>query len=147
MNTWYFEFQYDLRGFGSLILREGNLISLIYEARSGSIDVDGDLINPIKPGIWTIRDKPIPTQEIGMVVDTDKPAYKIRLHTPKGRWSHYLIHADGNKPGSLGCIAINKKYGNESILYKDVSKILTTQEKIKVYINTEVPLEVKNGIA
>ena len=118
----------------------------MYDARSGSVDVDGDLVNAIKKGIWTIRDKPIPTEEIGMVVDSEKPAYKIRLHTPKGRWSHYLIHADGNKPGSRGCIVTAKQHGNTPVLYKDVSKILKTQEKIPVYINVDVPLEVKNGI-
>jgi hypothetical protein len=146
MNKWYLEFPYNEIGKGTLILMEGNLISMILKARTGSIDVDGDLIKAIKPGIWSIRDPSIVTYEEGMRVVKNEPARKIRLYTPKGNFSHYLIHPDGGKPGSSGCIVTGIEYGNAPELFSRLDRIVKKQI-IPVYINTPIPTEVKNGYA
>jgi hypothetical protein len=143
LNKWVVEFQYNSTGRGDLTLREGNLVALSLPSRTGSIDVDGDLINPIKSGIWSIRDKSVYTTESGMSWN-GLPGRKIRLYTPKGNWSHYLIHPDGGMPGSLGCVVFSDEGTN---FFNDIDKILDRQKIICVYINVQIPQEVLDGIA
>lgn len=145
MNKWFLQFQYDKHGRGNLQLNEGNISVFCYQACTGAIDVDGDLVNGIKPGIWSIQEKSTPTSEDGMVVESKKPAYKIRLYTPKGIWSHYLIHADGGRRGTYGCIGVSMIYGNAPAIYRTIDNVLKMQTIIPVYINTPVPGEVYDG--
>ena len=153
MNRWYFEFAYETLGHphelgrGDLILNEGNIPVLELKARTGSVNSQGELVNSISPGIWTIRAPSIPTKEKGMVVDHTKPAFKLRLWDSTGQWTHYLIHADEPPGGSLGCIVTDPIYGNCITLYDRIDHIMITQHIIPVFINMDVPKEERDGTA
>jgi len=134
MKEKYIQFKYDERGFGKLICMEG----LSFDCRSGSINTDGELVNVIRPGVWTIREPSVDTTEPGMVVEEGE-GWKIRMWTPEGEWSHYLIHPDGGKGGSLGCIVTIGTTASK--LRKALDDTLQRQEMIKVYVNTTVPVE------
>lgn len=95
-------FDYDNRGYGDLIVYNGDEVIDYWECRTGSIDLTGKLVNAICPGNWTGRVKSVDTTEIAMVVDGF--GKKFRLWNQAGEWTNYLIHPDGNKPGSQGCI-------------------------------------------
>ena len=153
MNRWYFEFAYETMGAtqelgrGDLILNEGNIPIFEFEARTGSVNKEGKLINAIPPGIWTGREPSVPTKEPGMVVDRSKTAFKWRLWDSEGNWTHYLFHADEPPGGSLGCVVTDKKYGNCAILYKRIDKIFVKQHIIPVFINMDVPREERDGVS
>lgn len=123
-------FQYNHFGYGPLcVWKDGRLVDC-FACRSGSIDSKRKLINAIRPGIWTAREDVVKTPEIAMVVDG--VGFKLRLWTPEGAWSHYLIHPDGNKPGSEGCIvSLNRHIALFSVL----SKIMKVTEVLPVEVN------------
>lgn len=95
-------FEYDLRGFGPLVMHYDFKEIRSWKCRTGSINKQGELINAIAPGTWTGREYPRITDEVAMVVNG--VGWKWRLWDSNGNWTHYLIHPDGHVPGSLGCI-------------------------------------------
>ena len=133
MGKVFLKFTSDSKGFGELTLGD----ELSYKARSGSIDSSGNLKNVIASGVWTIREPSVDTDEPGMVI-TPGMGWKSRLFTPiKNQWSHYLIHPDGNKPGTLGCIGI---INQDAIELRDaIDAALMRQEFIEVYANMSIP--------
>ena len=126
-----FKFKADKRGYGDLELYKDGKFEGKWKARSGSCDKEGKLVNSISSGIWTMRTAPVKTKEKGMVVDGF--GWKIRLWTPKGQWSHFLVHPDSNKPGTRGCIGIQ---GAGKLLYKTLCDIYEENDK------TTIPVEV-----
>lgn len=142
---WFLSFQYNEKyGCGVLELRNDSLIPFQAEARTGSMKVKQGLVKAITPGIWTIHadDPPELTNEPGMVWD-EGLGWKARMRTPKGNWSRYLIHPDGDGKGegkrgngTRGCIGIQ---GNGNQLYTELHQILKKQDIVRVYINTPIP--------
>ena len=115
-------FAYNKKGYGALCVWKNNRLEECFPCRTGSINGNEMLVNAIRPGIWTAREDVVKTSEIAMVVDG--VGFKLRLWTPEGAWSHYLIHPDGNKPGSEGCIvSLNRHVSLFTILSK-VMKIM-----------------------
>ena len=111
------KFEYDKRGYGYLELWCQAVMINKWYARSGSCDKTGKLVNAINPHIWYIIDGPVPPHKSEYdkmyVKKKQGKGWKIRLWpipTPKEHdpTSHYLIHPDGNKPGTSGCIGIQK---------------------------------------
>ena len=144
MKQWYIEFQYDDNGRGVLKLHNDSLMPIEVPARSGSVKKGGGLVNAIYPGVWSIHDDPEITVEKGMVWEGDI-GWKVRLYTPKGNKSHYLIHPDGDGKGwghkgngTAGCIGLQ----GDGLLLKDrLHLILNKQTKILVYVNIPIPKE------
>lgn len=128
----YLTFKTDERGFGKLTLHTDGF-DFSFDARTGSISTSGKLINNISSGIWTIKEQPVDTEEIAMVVAGI--GWKARLYTPEGNWSHYLIHPDGNLPGTLGCIGIQKT--NAVFLRDAIKQAIAEQQTIRCYVNCE----------
>lgn len=133
----YIIFKYDESGRGMLELHNDSLIEIFVEARTGSINRKGKLVNAIRPGLWTIRNFTVDTTEKAMEWESGM-GWKVRMWTPEGKWSRYLIHPDGGKSkgnGTKGCIGIQ---GNGIDLRYDIDAIVALQDQIKVYINQEV---------
>lgn len=105
------KFEYDKFGFGDLIIYgESDSLILSVGARTGSLDSNRALINAIPLGDWYIVDDPVDTDEKAMLVN-GKTGKKVRLYRKDDNsngfiYTHYLIHYDGNLPGSAGCIVI-----------------------------------------
>ena len=130
-------FNYNDRGRGELELHNNSLVEYAIKARTGSINKKGELVNAIYPGEWTIHKHSVDTTEESMEWENGK-GWKVRMWTPSGQWSRYLIHPDGGKSrgnGTKGCIGLQ---GSGTGLRNDIDKILFRQETIKVYINQEV---------
>jgi len=133
---WYLEFRYDTRGFGMLRLHQDHLIPLEYAARTGSIDRQLYLVHSIPFGVWTITEPPVDTDEVAMTIEPGL-GWKVRMLTPEGLWSRYLIHPDGNRPGTAGCIGIQGESALD--LKQRIAEILNAQKEIPVYVNTPIP--------
>ena len=99
------KFEYDNRGYGDLIIYNGDTVVDYWECRTGSIDKSGILKNTIDPTLWRIVEKSVPTSEVAMVVNGyGRKSRLYRVNDEGVHWTHYLIHPDGNLPGSQGCI-------------------------------------------
>lgn len=99
------KFEYDNRGYGDLIIYNGDTVVDYWECRSGSIDTAGKLVHAIDKTLWRIIEKSVETSEIAMIVDGYGRKSRLYRVDDKGvHWTHYLVHPDGNKPGSEGCI-------------------------------------------
>jgi hypothetical protein len=128
---YYLTFNYGSTGYGPLTLFDNNVVAQYWACRTGSIDEHGKLKNAIAPGTWTGRECPVDTTEPAMIVEGI--GWKFRLWAPDGRWTHYLIHPDGNKPGSLGCIVLPL---TPAVDLRDYLKgIINEQKIINVIIN------------
>lgn len=143
MARWFLQFNYDLKGWGELLLHNDSLIPFRIEARSGSINRDGILINVISPGIWTGQAPPVVTPEVGMMWKGFAMGWKWRMWSPDGKWTRHLIHPDGDGKGgnkigngTNGCIGTQ---GQALELYNYLINIHPTQPVIPVYVNTEIP--------
>lgn len=125
------EFLFDYKGYGTLKLYNDDKVEMQYAARTGSIGTDGKPKFQIPTlGTWTIKDRPVSTFEENMYV-TFGNGWKVRLYTPDGRWTHYLIHPIQH--GTKGCIGL---IGTDAIPLKDkLFDILDTQKSIDVIIN------------
>lgn len=124
-------FTYNDKGYGDLSIVQYNVVVRSWLARTGSINKQGKLINAIKPGNWSGREVPVGTNEIAMVVDG--VGWKWRLWDPDGNWTHYLIHPDGNLPGSMGCIVL---VNTAAIELRDRLRQYTMEYKV-------VPVEIR----
>lgn len=130
----FITFHYNDLGKGHLAIHKDVDNLLITPARSGSIDRDGKLQNVIKSGKWLVKTPHEKTDEKGMKIKPDDYGWKTRLYTDKGEYTHYLIHPDGNLPGSLGCIVTpDMAYDVRDI----IDKILEKVDEIPVYINVK----------
>src|SRR4030042_1134179 len=102
-------FEYNIHGYGDLILRYREDVLCALLSRTGSLDAGGRLINAINPQTWYISsgpEDPVPEECVAMFVKNQPGiGWKWRLwpypapndHLPI---SHYLIHPDGGLPGS-----------------------------------------------
>ena len=102
----YLSFTPNNRGYGRVVLHNDSLIVFDHIARTGSIGPSGKLVDPIYAGTWMGRELPVKTTERGMWIARSGYGWKYRLWDPRGNWSHYLIHPDGNAPGTFGCIGL-----------------------------------------
>jgi hypothetical protein len=116
-------------GYGHLTLYDDFDQILIYDVRTGSVNTQGLLVHSIPVKDWYILTPSVETKEVGMVYTLGK-GWKIRLYTVPDKvkgYSRYLIHPDGNKPGSNGCVvtrntdAIDLKNAIDSRLKKQGS--------------------------
>jgi hypothetical protein len=137
MKCCYLEFQPDHRGFGRLVMHNDSLIVHDFPARSGHVNARGNLVDAIGRGIWTGREPPVKTAERAMWIAGPDHGWKYRLWDPRGRWTHFLIHPDGNLPGSMGCIVIQGTDAPE--LFQCLSKVHTLQSAVPVFIGIDVP--------
>jgi len=141
MPEWFITFNYNEYGRGDVEIHNNSLVSVFAKARTGSISHHGNLVNKIMPGIWTIRGISVDTTERAMEWETGF-GWKVRLWTPKGNWSRFLIHPDGDKlgrrvgNGTAGCIGTR---GNCLDLRYKIDEICKFQDQIKVYVNTPYP--------
>lgn len=102
------EFFYNERGYGDLNLYDGENLVIIYLARTGSVNIKSQLVNAIPCREWYIIKPSISSKEKGMVI-TPGLGWKIRLYLSLDNgFTHYLIHPDGGKGGSVGCIVIQR---------------------------------------
>lgn len=131
-------FSYSLMdGWGSLVIGAMCCAECLEVARTGSVGVGGILKNAITPGVWTVRDKSIDTNELPMQWEMGK-GWKVRLYSPDGVWTHYLIHPDGSAlgvggrgNGTGGCIGIQ---GNGLLFRSVVDSVLNNQSVVEVHI-------------
>ena len=128
------EFRYEEFGFGQLKVIENDNIIFQCNARTGSIN-NGKLVKSLPRGLWYIKDAPVNTQEKSMIIAPDfKPntiGWKIRLYNQLRKRTSYLIHPDGNKPGTLGCIGL---FGMCWELKNLLGLSIYKQKEIKVYV-------------
>jgi hypothetical protein len=102
-------FQYDMRGRGRFRLLDGDREVIATDCRTGSINRDGMLVNALVPGRWYICAEPVRTDEPAMIWDKEPFGWKCRLfrhdeHNDVYERTGFLVHPDGGKGGTLGCI-------------------------------------------
>jgi len=133
----FFTFEYGVAGFGALVLHNNSLVELQHWARTGSRNRKGKLVKAIPLGLWAIRRPSVDTTEAGMTI-TPGMGWKVRLYrhrpgkTPEWGWTHYLIHPDGNLPGTLGCVGLQDSDG--VVMRNYIDRVLLTQELIEVRV-------------
>ena len=128
----YLTFHYNDLGRGNIVLYKNCDEVMVKPARSGSIDGYGKLRNVIPAGKWIIKTKHEFTSEKGMCPKGITKSWKTRLYNKHGDFTHYLIHPDGNLPGSLGCIVTpDMAYDLRDI----IDEILEEVNEIPVYVN------------
>lgn len=135
---WFLSFQFDNFGRGALKLREDSLVALSIPARTGSLrDMQGKtvLINSMPAGIWRILDKPVDTTETACV-RTENEGWKVRLYTHQGQWTRFLIHPDGAKGGTEGCVGLQE---DGLDLRARLTQILKIQTEIFLFANVPSP--------
>ena len=134
---YYITFHYNDLGRGRLIILNGSAEVMSKKARCGSmkfVEEKLTLINPTPNGRWLIKQAPVDTTETGMTI-TEGKGWKVRLYKTDGEFTHYLIHPDGGKGGSLGCIVTPKDDALD--LRERIEQILKKQPEIKVFVNCE----------
>ena len=134
MKEYYLTFVYDERGFGQLQLHNDSLIPLEYRCRTGSINRDGELVRAIEPGPWWVVGNPAWTTEEAMTITPGK-GWKVRMYREIDGsmiYHGFLIHPDGNVPGTLGCLGIQND--DALILKERIEQILKRQNKIQVVV-------------
>jgi len=133
MFNYHMEFNYDHRGYGDLVVFSEQQQALKQISRTGSITQEGSLVNSIPAGTWGIRKThpPVDTAEVAMVYRHGW-GKKVRLFSPEGEWTHYLIHYDGGLPGTKGCIGL---LDNPKPIFAMIDQILLVQSEIALFIN------------
>lgn len=132
-------FSYNREGRGYLRLLNGDVVDLQHYCRTGSINTAGKLVNALRPDVWYIIDAPVSTTEPPMVI-TKGNGWKIRLWLRLGsstryERTRYLIHPDGNLPGTEGCIGCIKTDALD--LRKALERIQKEQRVIPVTVISE----------
>ena len=115
----HFTFCYDRYGYGWFRRIQDGEETGKWWTRTGSKQYrDGKLtlINNIPVGKWTHREAPVETKEEGMGYDKYGWGWKCRLWNPEGYRTHYLVHPDTGKGGTLGCCGLQNTDGED--LYK-----------------------------
>jgi hypothetical protein len=135
----WLEFKHDYRGFGDLVLRSDEHMIDSYHCRSGSISRNGTLKNAIESGDWFLADLSVDTDEPGMSAISGMSGWKIRLwridESGQLVFTHYLIHPDGGKPGSLGCIVIQ---GSNALSFRhELDNAVREQGRVAVKVGVK----------
>lgn len=138
-------FQYNHLGFGALCIWKNDRIEECFPCRTGSINGDGKLVNAIPVGVWTAFEftlLPASHREIEpslfVKIGDEWFGFKLRLRTPDGAWSHYLIHVDGSVDGkhdgngSDGCVVSLKRHFE---LCGRLSSIMKIMREMPVEVN------------
>jgi hypothetical protein len=130
-------FLFDSHGFGDLLLLAGDGVSVLdrYVARTGSIDIMGKLINPMPIDIYRIQEHTEPTSEDGMWILDKAQGWKARLFVlSAGKWegTHLLVHPDGGRPGTLGCIGLQGTNGLS--LRHEIDALIDAQKYIPMTV-------------
>jgi hypothetical protein len=135
-------FVYDKLGYGSLVLTRDNEVLGQWEARSGYLDTEGNLQRCILPGTWYILFRPVWTNEepmcrtpgLGWKVQLWQAAEDLRRFDYNG----FLIHPDGGKPGSFGCIVLLDEADHDGLrLMGLVESVLREQDMIVVHVESQ----------
>ena len=145
MKDYHIEFMYNERGRGVLVIKQHSLLIRTVEARTGSINSKGDLVNAIKKGRWYIIEQSVDTDEKGMIITPGK-GWKVRLwllgKNNTFQFTHFLIHPDGDGTGkgkllngTKGCIGTQK---DALDVRKAIDNILKRQKSITVFVNVPV---------
>jgi hypothetical protein len=129
----YLEFNYNDLGRGKLRVFDGNKEVFSIDSRSGYIDSAGRLQECIKQGVWWLKEKSVDTTEIAMFIPPETVGWKIRLFDSNKKFTHFLIHPDGNKPGSLGCIVFDSMAPELRIL---LDKLIDSDNEYPLFCNT-----------
>lgn len=132
MMSYVLSYRYDKRGRGDLVLYKDGRVYKYWEARTGSVDGNGKLVNALPPDIYKILEPSVRTSEQGMRVDGGE-WFKIRLYR-QGQWTHYLIHFDEGNNGSKGCIVTQSPAPE---LYQLLDAIYKEQREIVVEVKAE----------
>jgi len=132
------KFFYDSRGRGELELYKDDKVIDRYHCRTGSIDKNGKLVNALPITTYCLSDKSIDTTEEAMSVVAGIAGWKIRLwRVSKGgqlEFTHLLIHPDGGKGGTLGCIGIE---GTNAVSFRhELDAAVKEQERVPVEVGT-----------
>jgi len=102
MKPYSLYFEYTSFGFGDLILFSGEDQLFAWLARSGNVH-DNRLKDAIEPGDYEMISapvKPAPSEHNSMFIHgLGGHGWKWRIGD-----SSLLIHPDGNKPGTMGCV-------------------------------------------
>lgn len=116
-NKYGFQFHYNFRGHGYLVLLKNNKPRKVWSARTGSIGKDGKLKNALKDQLWYLISKPVTAHKSEYdrmcILNVPGFAWKWRLwpipcprdHSYSAR-SRLLIHPDGGKGGTRGCLGL-----------------------------------------
>ena len=125
------EFGYGNLGFGRLRVID-TTCGVVFKcnARTGSIS-NGKLINALPRGLWYGKTKPVYTKEESMIIKPEIRGWKFRLYDQFKKRTSYLIHPDGNKPGTLGCIGV---FGMHWELRSLLNFIMYQQKGIKIFV-------------
>jgi hypothetical protein len=106
-------FFYNNLGRGQLRLMDGDAVLMNFLSRTGSIAKDGKLQNalPVQPWyLCTGIEKPVKEEEYAMFVEGKvgipwkQRLWPLPVPAAHERMGGYLIHPDGGKGGTLGCI-------------------------------------------
>lgn len=131
------KFEYDKYGYGPLCFYKDNRLRDCFPCRTGSINRSGQLVNAIYPGLW----HGIEYTELSESHREIEPSLfikingvyvgiKLRLQTPDGKWSHYLIHFDGSIDGehdgngSDGCVVSLKRHLELKEILKNIMAVM-----------------------
>jgi hypothetical protein len=145
------EFNYSPKGYGTITIHTSSSSPVTFPARTGANHFrNGELtlVNAIPPGEWFIIEPPAKTTEKGMFIPQVRGfGWKIRLYRkeldefskPKYKPTSYLIHPDGNEPGTLGCLGIQKTNAPELFQFFLSVFSLDNSLKIPVTISESVP--------
>lgn len=126
-------FDYDKRGRGNLVLLNCGTVVNEWSCRTGSINKSGELVNALKPTVYILKTTHEDTTEKSMEIDGQ--AWKTRLYTFEGDYTHLLIHPDGNNlNGTLGCIGVQSL----SLDLRDkLDEIIKEQKRIFLNVGTK----------
>ena len=102
-------FTFDLSGRGTLRVVDGETELWSEPCRTGSVDGFGMLVNALPGARWYLCALPVETDEPAMVMAGEKIGWKCRLFrhnesTDTYMATGYLIHPDGGKGGTMGCL-------------------------------------------
>jgi hypothetical protein len=133
-------FDYKDMGYGILKVIDNNTVIWSGNARTGSITSNAKgivLKNALPQGLWYGMEKPVFTNEDSMCIGGE-PGWKFRLYDQQRTWTHYLIHPDGNRPGTKGCIGLQ-------LTHLELKSLLTfavlKYKEIRILVSTGAALE------
>lgn len=123
-------FSYDALGYGNLCLFDSADLVIKLECRSGSKAVEGVevvLRNALEKRVYHLLDAPVKVDhfEAGKMYIPQYPGFgwkqRLWLKCEKGpdSFTHLLVHPDGGKGGSTGCIVTQRCNGMEWYYYME----------------------------
>lgn len=130
-------FIYDQYGRGLLVTMCGDELIDRLRCRTGSISNNGTLVRPLPVDNYCLPEKSAATDEPGMWLDDPRYGRKIRLFRAHGNdWARtsYLIHPDGGKGGTGGCIGIEGS--NARHFFSTIDRIIEEQHVIPLTVGS-----------